>query len=163
MSTIDQLVSANDAYARDFAHGDLPSPPGRRVAIVTCMDGRLDPARFLGLEEGHAHVIRNAGGCATEALRSLAVSQHLLGTNEIAVIRHTDCGMGKYSNEQIAQKVAEASGGDPNGIDFMPFTDLEQAVREDVDFLKGSDLIARDTAIRGFVYEVKTGRLEEVG
>jgi carbonic anhydrase len=163
MTTIDQLVSANDSYASDFVHGELASPPSRRVAIVTCMDARLDPARFLGLSEGDAHVIRNAGGSAQEALRSLAVSQHLLGTKEIAVIRHTDCGMGKYSNDQIAEKVAEASGGDPSGIDFMPFTDLEQSVREDVAFLEQSDLIAADSTIKGFVYDVKTGKLEEVG
>jgi carbonic anhydrase len=162
MTTIDQLVSANEAYAGDFVHGELPSPPSRRVAVVTCMDARLDPARFLGLEEGDAHVIRNAGGCAREALRSLAVSQHLLGTNEVIVIRHTDCGMGKYSNDQIAEKVAHASGGNPSGIDFRPFTDLEEAVREDVEFLKASDLIAGDSAIRGFVYDVKTGSLSEV-
>jgi carbonic anhydrase len=163
MSTINELVSANESYAHGFAHGELPSPPSRRVAVVTCMDARLDPARFLGLSEGDAHVIRNAGGCAQEALRSLAVSQHLLGTKEIAVIRHTDCGMGKYSNDQIAEKVAEASGGDPSGIDFMPFTDLEQSVREDVAFLEQSDLIAADSTIKGFVYDVKTGKLEEVG
>jgi carbonic anhydrase len=162
MTTIDQLVSANESYASDFVHGELASPPSRRVAIVTCMDARLDPARFLGLEEGDAHVIRNAGGCAREALRSLAVSQHLLGTTEVAVIRHTDCGMGKYSNEQIAEKVAGASGGDPSGIDFRPFTDLEQAVREDVEYLKASDLIAGDALVRGFVYDVKTGSLSEV-
>jgi len=162
MTTIDELVSANESYAREFVHGELSSPPSRRVAVVTCMDARLIPSRFLGLEEGEAHVIRNAGGDAREALRSLAVSQHLLGTNEIAVIRHTDCGMGKYSNEQIAEKVAAASGGDPSGIDFMPFTDLEQAVRGDVEFLKSSDLIAADAVIRGFVYDVKTGTVREV-
>jgi carbonic anhydrase len=162
MTVINELIDANAGYAREFALGELPSPPSRRVAIVTCMDARLDPARFLGLEEGHAHVIRNAGGDAREALRSLAVSQHLLGTTEIAVIRHTDCGMGKYSNEQIAEKVAAASGGDPSGIDFRPFTDLEQAVRDDVEFLRGSDLIAGDSVIRGFVYDVKSGALTEV-
>ena len=162
MAVIDELITANAGYAQEFTLGELPSPPGRRVAIVTCMDARLDPARFLGLEEGHAHVIRNAGGDAREALRSLAVSQHLLGTNEIAVIRHTDCGMGKYSNDQIAQKIADATGGDTSGIDFMPFTDLEQAVREDVAFLKASDLIASDSVIRGFVYDVKTGTVREV-
>jgi carbonic anhydrase len=162
MAVIDELIAANAGYAQEFTLGELPSPPSRRVAIVTCMDARLDPARFLGLEEGHAHVIRNAGGDAREALRSLAVSQHLLGTNEIAVIRHTDCGMGKYSNDQIAQKIADATGGDTSGIDFMPFTDLEQAVREDVAFLKASDLIASDSVIRGFVYDVKTGTVREV-
>jgi carbonic anhydrase len=162
MAVIDELIAANAGYAQEFTLGELPSPPSRRVAIVTCMDARLDPARFLGLEEGHAHVIRNAGGDAREALRSLAVSQHLLGTNEIAVIRHTDCGMGKYSNEEIAAKVAASSGGDTSGIDFRPFADLEQAVRDDVEFLTGSDLIAAGTPVRGFVYDVKTGRLSEV-
>src|SRR5919201_5716088 len=162
MTVINELIVAKAAYAQEFTLGELPSPPSRRVAIVTCMDARLDPARFLGLEEGHAHVIRNAGGCAREALRSLAVSQHLLGTNEIAVIRHTDCGMGKYSNDQIAEKIADATGGDTSGIDFMPFTDLEQAGREDVAFLKASDLIASDSVIRGFVYDVKTGMVREV-
>jgi carbonic anhydrase len=162
MPTIDQLLTANQSYADDFVHGDLPSPPSRRVAIVTCMDARLLPSRFLGLEEGEAHVIRNAGGDAREALRSLAVSQHLLGTNEIALIRHTDCGMGKYSNDQIAAKVADATGGDTSGIDFRPFQDLEQAVRDDVEFLRESDLIASDSLIRGFVYDVKTGGLTPV-
>jgi carbonic anhydrase len=162
MSSIDQLLVANADYARDFTHGDLPSPPSLRVAVVTCMDARLIPSRALGLEEGEAHVIRNAGGCAREAVRSLAVSQHLLGTTEIVLIRHTDCGMGKYSNEQIQEKVAEASGADTSGVDFRPFSDLEQAVRDDVSFLEGSDLIARDAVIRGFVYDVKTGALAEV-
>src|SRR5919201_1514225 len=162
MSTIDQLVSPIADYAAEFSKGELASPPSRRVAVVTCMDARLITSRFLGLDEGDAHVIRNAGGCAREALRSLAVSQHLLGTNEIAVIRHTDCGMGKYSNDQIAEKIADATGGDTSGIDFRPFTDLEQAGREDVAFLKASDLIASDSVIRGFVYDVKTGMVREV-
>ena len=162
MSSIDQLLAANKAYANTFTHGDLPSPPSRRVAIVTCMDARLLPSRALGLEEGEAHVIRNAGGCAREALRSLAVSQHLLGTTEIALIRHTDCGMGKYSNEQIQAKVADACGADTSGIDFRPFSDLEQAVRDDMTFLQSSDLIADGAVIRGFVYDVKTGALAEV-
>jgi carbonic anhydrase len=162
MSTIDEFLSANEAYAGDFAHGDLVSPPKRRVAVVTCMDARLIPSRFLGLEEGDAHVIRNAGGDAREALRSLAVSQHLLGTNEIAVIRHTDCGMGKYTNDEIAEKVADATGGDPAGIDFRAFTDLEESVRDDVEFLRESPLIASDSVVRGFVYDVKTGRGAEV-
>src|SRR5215813_3543305 len=161
-SVIDELVAANAEYARGFAHGDLASPPSRKVAIVTCMDARLVPAHFLGLEEGEAHVIRNAGGEAREALRSLAVSQHLLGTNEIALIRHTDCGMAAFTNEQIAEKVAQASGGDPSGIDFRPFTDLEQAVRDDVEFLRGSDLIAADAVVRGFVYDVESGTVNEV-
>jgi carbonic anhydrase len=162
VSTIDELVTANGKYAEGFSKGDLASPPSRRVAVVTCMDARILPSRVLGLEEGDAHVIRNAGGDAREALRSLAVSQHLLGTKEIAVIRHTDCGMGKYTNEQMQQKIAEASGGDTDGVDFRPFSDLEEAVREDVRFLKESPLIAADTPVRGFVYEVESGRVREV-
>jgi carbonic anhydrase len=162
MSVIEQLLIANAAYARDFELGGLASPPSRRVAIVTCMDARLDPARFLGLAEGDAHVIRNAGGCAREALRSLAVSQHLLGTNEIAVIRHTDCGMGKYSDAEIASKVEASSGGDASGIEFGAFADLDQAVAADLQYLRSSDLIADETVIRGFVYDVKSGGLEEI-
>jgi carbonic anhydrase len=161
-SNVDEFVSANRAYARDFRLGDLRSPPRRRVAVVTCMDARLLPSRFLGLEEGDAHVIRNAGGSAREALRSLAVSQHLLGTDEIVLIRHTDCGMAQFTSEQIASRVAEASGGDPSGIDFMAFSDVEQAVEDDVEFLRASDLIAPDTLIWGFVYDVKTGALTAV-
>jgi carbonic anhydrase len=159
---LDELVAANAGYADDFAHADLGAPPRKRLAIVTCMDARLLPESFLGLAEGDAHVIRNAGGCAREALRSLAVSQHLLGTTEIALIRHTDCGMAKYTNEEIAAKVAETSGGDPSGIDFRAFANLEQALRDDIEFLRSSDLIAADSVIRGFVYDVKTGRLGEV-
>jgi carbonic anhydrase len=159
---IDELVAANADYAADFAHADLAGPPRKRLAVVTCMDARLLPESFLGLAEGDAHVIRNAGGCAREALRSLAVSQHLFGTTEIALIRHTDCGMAKNTNEEIAAKVAETSGGDPGGIDFRAFADLEQAVRDDIAFLRSSDLIAADSVIRGFVYDVETGRLDEV-
>jgi carbonic anhydrase len=162
MPVQDEIQSANATYAAGFDKGHLPVPPGRRFAVVTCMDARLDPAKFLGLEEGDAHVIRNAGGCAREALRSLAVSQHLLGTNEIAVIRHTDCGMGKYSDAEIASKVEASSGGDASGIEFGAFADLDQAVAADLQYLRSSDLIADETVIRGFVYDVKSGGLEEI-
>jgi len=162
MSVIDELVQANAEYASRFDRGDLPMPPARRLAIVTCMDARLIPSRALGLEEGDAHVIRNAGGRARDALRSLVISQRLLGTTEIAVIHHTDCGMLTFTNPQLHAKVKQDLGADSTAIDFLPFSDLEASVREDVEFLLSSPLIPRDVPIRGFVYDVRTGRLNEV-
>jgi len=162
MSAVDQLLQANEGYAQDFTKGDLPIPPGRRVAVVTCMDARIVTSRLLGLDEGDAHVIRNAGGSAREALRSLVISQRLLGTNEIAIIHHTDCGMLTFSNEDLHAKVRDDLGADASHIDFLPFADLEQSVRDDVDFLKGSSLIPEEVVIRGFIYDVKSGRLTDV-
>jgi carbonic anhydrase len=162
MSVIDELVEANAEYARTFDRGDLPMPPGRRLAIVTCMDARIIPSRALGLEEGDAHVIRNAGGRTRDALRSLVISQRLLGTNEIAVIHHTDCGMLTFTNSDLHAKVKQDLGADSTGIDFLPFSDVEESVREDVEFLRASPLIPRDVPVRGFVYDVHTGRLDEV-
>jgi carbonic anhydrase len=163
MSVSDELIQANAEYARTFDRGDLPMPPRRRLAIVTCMDARIVPERQFGLEEGDAHVIRNAGGRAREALRSLVISQRLLGTNEIAVIHHTDCGMLTFSNRDLHAKVKEDLGADASSIDFLPFSDLEESVREDVAFLLSSPLIPGDVVIRGFVYDVRTGKLNEVG
>jgi carbonic anhydrase len=163
MSVSDELLQANAEYARTFDRGDLPMPPARRLAIVTCMDARIVPSRQFGLEEGDAHVIRNAGGRARDALRSLVISQRLLGTNEIAVIHHTDCGMLTFTNRDLHAKVKQDLGADASSIDFLPFADLEESVREDVAFLLSSPLIPGDVLIRGFVYDVRTGRLEEVG
>ncbi len=162
MSVIDELVQANTAYARTFDRGDLPMPPGRHLAVVTCMDARIIPSRALGLEEGDAHVIRNAGGRARDALRSLVISQRLLGTNEIAVIHHTDCGMLTFTNPVLHAKVKQDLGADSTAIDFLPFSNVEESVREDVEFLLSSPLIPNDVPIRGFVYDVRTGRLNEV-
>jgi carbonic anhydrase len=162
MSTIDELVEANEQYARTFDRGDLALPPAREVAILTCMDARILPSRVLGLEEGDAHVIRNAGGRARDALRSLIISQRLLGTKEVAVIHHTDCGMLTFNNRDLREKVKEDLGSDTGEFDFLPFQDLEESVREDVEFLQATQLLNPDTAIRGFVYDVKTGRLREV-
>jgi len=163
MSVIDELVEANRHFA-DAAGKieDPPLPPRRGVAILTCMDARIVPARLFGLEEGDAHVIRNAGGLAREGLRSLIISQRLLGTKAIAVVHHTDCGMLTFENEDVHARVKEDLGTDASDIDFMPFGDLEQSVRDDVEFLKASALIAEDTEIRGFVYDVETRRLSEV-
>ena len=161
MSVVHELLEANARYADGFDRGDLPSPPSRRVAVVTCMDARLIPARFLGLEEGEAHVIANAGGRARDALRSLVVSQRLLGTNEVVLVQHTDCGMGKYSDSDIRSKVRHDLGSDPGDMPFLTFSDVWKSVREDVELLRASPLIAPDVTVRGYVYDVKTGRLAE--
>src|SRR3954462_6644124 len=121
MSVVDEVTEANERYAQGFTKGDLPMPPGRRFAVVTCMDARLDPARFLGLEEGDAHVIRNAGGIVTaDALRSLVISHHLLGTQEALVIGHSDCGMQTFTNDDLRDRL----GPDAEEIDFLPFGDV---------------------------------------
>ena len=164
MGVIDELVQANEHFADALGEVESPPlPPARKVAIVTCMDARIVPARIFGLEEGDAHVIRNAGGLAREALRSLVISQRLLETNAIMVIHHTDCGMLTFKNEDVREKVKQDLGADASDIDFMPFGDLEQSVRDDVSFLRESPLIADDTEVRGFVYDVGTRRLSEVG
>ena len=162
MADTDELLSANRSYSEQFDKGDLAMPPARSVAVVTCMDARLLPSRFLGLEEGDAHVIRNAGGRAKDALRSLVISQRLLGTNEVAVIHHTDCGMLTFSNDDLYAKVEQDLGADASDIDFLPFPDLEQSVRDDVKLLSDSPLIPDDIPIRGFVYDVKSGAVSEV-
>jgi len=162
MSVTDELIDANTSYAAGFTLGDLPLPPARRVAIVTCMDARLIPSKALGLKEGDAHVIRNAGGLARDALRSLVVSQRLLGTREVVVIHHTDCGMLTFTNEELHRKVREDLGADSSSIDFLPFSNVEQSVVDDVTFLRESPLLPDDIPVRGFVYDVRSGRLTEV-
>ncbi len=162
MATIDELVQANEAYARTFNRGDLPLPPARGVIILTCMDARILPSKALGLQEGDAHVIRNAGGRARDALRSIIISQRLLGTKELVVIHHTDCGMLTFSNRDLRDKVKEDLGQDTGEFDFLPFADLDESVREDIEFLQATQLLNPDTLIRGFVYDVTTGRLREV-
>src|SRR4051812_445189 len=145
MSVTDELIQANEAYAATFDKGDLPLPPAKRVAVVACMDARLVPTRALGLEEGDAHVIRNAGGVAKDALRSLVISQQLLGTQEVVILHHTDCGMLTFENEDLYTKL----GDEARAIDFLPFSDLDESVRDDIRFLKDSPLIPDDVSIRG--------------
>jgi carbonic anhydrase len=137
---------------------DLPAQPAKRLAVVACMDTRLDPVRGLGLELGDAHVIRNAGGLAREALRSLVISQQLLGTREVVILHHTECGMLTFKNEDLYERL----GAEAREIDFQPFSDLDESVRNDIRFLKDSPLIPDDVSIRGFVYDVKTGTVREV-
>ena len=162
MSVIDELVQANARYAEGYDKGGLAAPPARHVAVVTCMDARLLPSRLLGLEEGDAHVIRNAGGRTQDALRSLVISQRLLGTTEVMVIHHADCGMLTFGNEDLHAKVQEDLGADDGGIDYLPFSDVRQSVRDDVALLRESPLVADDVVVRGFVYDESSGRVEEV-
>ena len=166
MSVTDELIVANADYVAAFDKGDLPMPPGRQVAIVVCMDARIDPAKALGLDEGDAHVIRNAGGRAEDAIRSLVISQQLLGTKVVAVIHHTDCGMLTFTNDVLRGKVGESLGtkaADVAGsIDFLPFQDVEQSVREDLATIRNSPLIPDTYPVRGFVYDVTDGSVSEV-
>lgn len=162
MTVIDQLLRANEAYAKSFEKGALTLPPARKVATVVCMDARIDPARALGLEEGDAHVIRNAGGRIADALRSLAISQQLLGTEEVAIIHHTDCGMLTFTDDAIRAKLRSTLSADADHIAFLPFTDLAQSVRDDVALYRKSPIVRQDIPVRGFVYDVRTGLLTEV-
>jgi carbonic anhydrase len=162
MTETDQLLENARAYAEGFDKGDLAVPPSKRVAVLACMDARLIPTRVLGLNEGDAHVIRNAGGVVTDdAIRSLAISQNLLGTEEIVLLHHTDCGMLTFTDEQLASKLEDETGQRPEWRAHA-FSDLEQDVRDSIARLKESPFVPNKASIRGFVYDVKTGELREV-
>jgi carbonic anhydrase len=162
MSVTDELVANNESYSARFDKGGLPLPPAKKVAVVACMDARLDPARVLGLEEGDAHVIRNAGGVVTDdEIRSLAISQRLLGTEEVVLIHHTDCGMLTFSDDDFRRTIQEETGIKPEWA-AEAFGDLDEDVRQSIARIEASPFIPRKGSIRGFVYEVETGRLREV-
>jgi carbonic anhydrase len=162
MSVTDDLLRNNEEYARGFDKGDLPLPPAKGVAVVACMDARLDVHGMLGLELGDAHVIRNAGGVITDdEIRSLAISQRLLGTREIVLIHHTDCGMLTFSDEEVADQIEADTGVRPPFV-LESFGDLEGNVRESIERIKTNPFVPHKDAVRGFVYEVETGRLREV-
>jgi carbonic anhydrase len=167
MSVVPELLANNERYAVGFPHGELPRPPRRPLAIVTCLDGRIDLHAIFGLGIGEANVIRNAGGRAADALRSLIISQHLLGTREIIVMHHTDCGSRSFSAEEIRQRVAENLGPDAGeqaeAIDFLSLPDLEDSLRADVELLRASPLLFPETIVTGLIYDVHTGRLRVVG
>ena len=163
MSVTDELVRNNQSYAGSFKKGDLPLPPARHVAVLACMDARLDVHKILGLQEGDAHVIRNAGGAATEdAIRSLAISQRLLGTKEIVLIHHTDCGMLTFHDDDIKHKIEQETGIRP-AFAFEAFSDLDADVKQSIARIKASPFIPNKSSVRGFVYDVRSGKLDEVG
>ncbi len=162
MSQTDELLANNEAYAESFDKGDLPLPPARKMAIVTCMDARLSPYVMLGLNEGDAHVIRNAGGVVTDdEIRSLAISQRLLGTEEIMLIHHTDCGMLTFTDDDFKAQIQEDTGIKPPWA-AESFPDLDENVRQSIARVKASPFIPHKDNVRGFVYEVETGKLREV-
>ena len=162
MSVTDELVANNEAYVAQFDKGDLPLPPGRKVAVVACMDARLNPYGILGLHEGDAHVIRNAGGVVTDdEIRSLAISQRLLGTEEVMLIHHTGCGMLTFSDDDFKRQIEEDTGIKPQWAPEA-FGDLDRDVRQSMARIKASPFIPNKDSVRGFVYEVESGRLREV-
>ena len=162
MSVTDELLANAEKYAATFDKGDLPLPPARHVAIVACMDARLNPYGLLGLSEGDAHVIRNAGGVITaDELRSLAISQRLLGTKEIILIHHTDCGMLTFTDDEFRAQVLAETGVKPAWAPEA-FNDLDTDVRQSIARIKAEPAIPLKDAVRGFVYDVATGALREV-
>src|SRR5215211_2151461 len=162
MSATDELLKNNEAFAESFDQGDLAIPPARKLAVVACMDARLDVHKILGLELGDAHVIRNAGGVITDdEIRSLAISQRLLGTEEIILIHHTDCGMLTFNDDEFRRQIQEETGIKPPWS-AESFSDLEEDVRQSIERIKASPFVQNKDSIRGFVYEVETGRLREV-
>ena len=162
MAVTDELLGHNDAYASDFDKGDLPMPPGKKVAVLACMDARLDPAKVLGLDEGDAHVIRNAGGVVSEdAVRSLVISQRLLGTEEIILIHHTDCGMLTFDDNSVKDQIEADTGLRPS-FALEAFPDADADVRQSIARIQANPFIPKKDQVRGFVYEVETGKLREV-
>jgi carbonic anhydrase len=162
MSVTDELLKNNEAYAAEFDKGDLPLPPAKKIAVLACMDARLNPYGALGLQEGDAHVIRNAGGVVTDdEIRSLAISQRLLGTEEIILIHHTDCGMLTFTDDDFKKSIQDDTGIKPEWA-AEAFPDVDEDVRQSVARVKASPFIPKKDSVRGFVYEVETGKLREV-
>jgi carbonic anhydrase len=162
MSATDELLDNARTYAEGFDKGDLPTPPAKKIAVVACMDARLNPQAILGLDVGDAHVIRNAGGVVTDdAIRSLSISQRLLGTEEIVLIHHTDCGMLTFSDDDFRSEVQEDTGIRPPWA-AEAFSDLDEDVRQSMARIKTSPFIPRKESVRGFVYDVHDGSLREV-
>ncbi|HSK89684.1 MAG TPA: carbonic anhydrase [Euzebyales bacterium] len=162
MSATDDLLNNNAAYAADFDRGDLPLPPGKGLAVLACMDARLDPARILGISEGDAHVIRNAGGVVSDdAIRSLVISQRLLGTREIVLIHHTDCGMLTFRDDDVKDQIEADTGLRPS-FALEAFGDLHADVRQSIGRIQANPFVPHTDAVRGFVYDVATGKLDEV-
>ncbi len=164
MSIIEEVLKANESYAQNFTLGALPMPPGRKLAVVACMDARVTVEELLGLKTGDAHIIRNAGGIVTEdALRSLIISHHLLGTQEFMLIHHTDCGMLTFQDTELRAKLQQQTGtATVAPVHFHAFSDLEEDVRQQIQKVKSHPWIPEHIPVRGFIFNVQTGRLHEV-
>jgi len=169
MSIRTRFLRANAEYVASFGDkGSLGLPPAKKLIVVTCMDARLDPAAYLGIKEGDAHVIRNAGGSTKDALRSIIISQRLLGTREIAVFHHSGCGMLSFSSNHLRSIVKNADPGNTtvasqvDSIDFLEFGHLEDSVKSDVKFLQENPLVLKESTITGWVYEVETGKVKQI-
>ena len=162
MTVIDQLLENNSRYADGFDKGDLPLPPARNLAVVACMDARLDVHKILGISEGDAHVIRNAGGVVSDdAIRSLVISQRLLGTTAIVLIHHTDCGMLTFRDDDVKDAIEADTGLRPS-FSMEAFGNLEQDIRQSISRIQANPFIPNKDQVRGFVYDCATGRLNEV-
>jgi len=162
VSNTDELLRNAESYAAGFEKSDLPLPPARKIAVLACMDARVNPYGLLGLQEGDAHIIRNAGGVVTDdEIRSLSISQRLLGTEEIVLIHHTDCGMLTFTDDEFKRSVQDDVGIKPEWA-AEAFPDLDEDVRQSIARIKASPFIPRKDSVRGFVYEVESGRLREV-
>jgi carbonic anhydrase len=163
MTQLDKVLSANKEYSKNFQHGNLRAPPSRKLAMLACMDARLTVEDFLGLDTGDAHIIRNAGGIATDdAIRSLIISHELLGTQEFIVINHTDCGMLTFTDETLRKKLSEKYDADAAELKFYSFPDLEANVKNQVDKIKSTPFLPKEIPVYGFVYDVRTGKIKEV-
>jgi carbonic anhydrase len=164
MSVIDEVLEANKSYAQGFTLGNLPMPPARKLAVVACMDARLTVSQLLGLKTGEAHIIRNAGGVVTEdVLRSLLISHHLLGTQEFMIINHTDCGMLTFKDDDLRERLQRQTGtATVAPVHFYSFTKLEDNVREQIQRIRSHPWIPKHVPVRGFIYDVRTGKLSEV-
>jgi len=162
MTVTDELLRNNAEFASTFSKGDLPMPPGKHLAVVACMDARLNVYALLGLEEGQAHVIRNAGGVVTEdVIRSLAISQRLLGTSEVILVHHTDCGMLTFTDDQVKADIEADTGLRPH-FALEAFSDLERDIRQSIARIKASPFVPNKDSVRGFIFDVTTGTLQEV-
>lgn len=162
MSVIDEILEHNEEYANQFDQGSLPMPPAKRLAVVACMDARLETGVLLKLVEGDAHVIRNAGGVVTDdVIRSLTISQRLLGTREIMLIHHTDCGMLTFTDDEFKHQIEDETGLKP-AFAMETFKDLESDVRQSMARIKASPFVSHKEEIRGFIYDVDSGHLREV-
>ncbi len=163
MGIYEENLAANQQYAEKFALGHLPMPPARKLAIIACMDARLTVEQFLGLKAGDAHIIRNAGGLVTEdALRSLIISSHLLGTRTYYVIQHTDCGMLTFTDDKLREKLKTETGHDTLHLHFHSFSDVEKSVKKQLQTIRSNPFLPRDIDVHGFIYDVRTGKLREI-